>query len=299
MEDATIILPPGAAVGDDAGLRHVFELFAATTGARWAELVIRSTRSNQEQVVRIGEPEDRHVTAELDLDRETRMLLRLGSDTTPTRRALDLLADGLRREFERLRLLAESALLRGALDATTAAILLFGPSGGILYANRRADELISKQTEDELMVNGDGQRPQPLFRLLCAKVGDLLDNASRQPWRGRLEVSDGSDLSGELFVLDRTSDSLGPVVLAVLREVAGPPDRRVDDFAAAHHLSPREREVLRLLVQGLDTTGLADRLGISPHTVRDHLKNVFRKTSRGSRSELLSALTGAANHQAK
>ena len=47
------------------------------------------------------------------------------------------------------------------------------------------------------------------------------------------------------------------------------------------------------LVQGYDTAGLADRLGISPHTVRDHLKNVFRKTSNRSRSELLSALAGA------
>ena len=43
MEDArTIILPPGAAVGDDLGLRQILEFFAECTDARWAELVIRS-----------------------------------------------------------------------------------------------------------------------------------------------------------------------------------------------------------------------------------------------------------------
>ena len=79
----------------------------------------------------------------------------------------------------------------------------------------------------------------------------------------------------------------------MLRDYTRSPYRRVEDFAAHYRLSPREREVLLLLIQGLDTAALADRLGISPHTVRDHLKNVFRKTSNRSRSELMSALAGA------
>lgn len=300
MEDAhTIILPPGVAGGDDHGVRRVFELFAETTDARWAKLVIRSNRSKHEQHLHFGQPESVSLTVDIELDEDTTAVFEFAGNAPPPRRVIDLFADNLGRELHRLRLLAESTLLRGALDATTAAVLLFGPSGTILYANRRADDLISKQTENELTARIDGQRPKPLFELLCTKVGELLEDADHQSWHHRLELSDGSELNGELETLSTGADGFGRIVLTVLREIARSSNRRVEDFAAHYRLSPREREVLLLLVQGLDTAGLADRLGISPHTVRDHLKNVFRKTSNRSRSELLSALTVAANLSAK
>jgi len=42
-------------------------------------------------------------------------------------------------------------------------------------------------------------------------------------------------------------------------------------------LSPREMDVLRLLADGLDDGAIADRLFISPVTVRNHLQNIFHK----------------------
>jgi DNA-binding CsgD family transcriptional regulator len=297
MEDAqSIVLPPGVSGGDDLGERRVFELFAVAAGARWAELEIRSKRSKGHRTLTFGTAEPPTFTAELAIDDDTTGGLAFAGDTPPTKRVLGLLTDSLERELHRLRLLAESTLLRSALNATTAAVLVFGPSGTILYANRKADELISKQTEDELTADVDGRRPQPLFEILCAKVGELLDDPDGRAWRHRLELSDGSELSGELEALSTEEDGLGRIVLAVLREISNSPNRRVEDFASHYRLSPREREVLLLLVQGLDTVALADRLGISPHTVRDHLKNVFRKTSNRSRSELLSALAVASEH---
>jgi len=300
MGDAQkIILPPGAAGGDDLGVRRVFELFAQTTKARWAKLVIRSGRSKCEQTFQFGQTEPPSMTIDLELDEDTTAVLDFAGDDPPPQHVFDLFADSLGREFHRLRLLSESTLLRGALDATKAAVLLFGPSGTILFANRQADELITKQTEDDLTVKIEGARPQPLFKLLCTKVGELLEDPDRQTWHDRLELSDGSEMTGVVEALSTGVDGLGRIVLAVLREFARSPNRRVEDFASHYRLSPREREVILLLVQGLDTAGLADRLGISPHTVRDHLKNVFKKTSNRSRSELLSALTGAISPPSK
>jgi len=294
MEDAhTIILPPRVEGGDDLGVRRVFEFFAQATNARWARLAIRSSRSGREQILELGQSEPAAVTIDLDLDDDVSAVVDFSGDNPPPQEVFDLFADALGREFHRLRLLAESRLLRGALDATSTAVLLFGPSGTILFANRRADRLISKQTEDELTVTIGDARPQPLFELLCTKVGELLEDPDHQTWHDRLKLSDGSEMTGEIEALSTEADGPGRIVLAVLRELARSPSRRVEDFASHYRLSPREREVILLLVQGLDTAGLADRLGISPHTVRDHLKNVFRKTSNRSRSELLSALTGA------
>jgi DNA-binding CsgD family transcriptional regulator len=60
----------------------------------------------------------------------------------------------------------------------------------------------------------------------------------------------------------------------------------------AYALSPREREVVAALVAGLDTRAITEQLFISPHTVQDHLKSVFRKVGVASRRELLARLRG-------
>lgn len=52
-------------------------------------------------------------------------------------------------------------------------------------------------------------------------------------------------------------------------------------------LSPREAEVLELLVEGYSTADAAERLFISVHTLRVHVKNIYRKLSVGNRVELM------------
>jgi two-component system, NarL family, nitrate/nitrite response regulator NarL len=72
------------------------------------------------------------------------------------------------------------------------------------------------------------------------------------------------------------------------------PDKTVgrtpqDESAAllASQLTPREREVLTLLVEGLDNAEIARRLDVSANTIRTHVQNILTKL--GVRSRLQAA----------
>ena len=59
------------------------------------------------------------------------------------------------------------------------------------------------------------------------------------------------------------------------------------DHSALAEISRREREVLVLLAGGDRVIAIAEQLFISEHTVRNHLKSMFRKTGTSSQAELI------------
>jgi DNA-binding CsgD family transcriptional regulator len=58
----------------------------------------------------------------------------------------------------------------------------------------------------------------------------------------------------------------------------------------AYGLTPREQEVTQLMLRGATTLQAAQRLGISPHTITDHVKSIFEKTGARTRGELSATL---------
>lgn len=79
------------------------------------------------------------------------------------------------------------------------------------------------------------------------------------------------------------SPSIAAYVLRHLREqeARGKPEE------ADPILSPREIELLQLLARGYSNKAAAAEFGISPHTIGDHVKSIYRKLRVSSRGEAM------------
>ncbi|WP_377269719.1 LuxR C-terminal-related transcriptional regulator [Peterkaempfera sp. SMS 1(5)a] len=76
----------------------------------------------------------------------------------------------------------------------------------------------------------------------------------------------------------RDETHLPPALLTgVVRELTAARRDRTESERLVESLTPREKQVLRCMVAGLGRQAAADRLYLSPHTVRTHMQNVLGK----------------------
>ncbi|WP_405058197.1 response regulator transcription factor [Kribbella sp. NBC_01505] len=75
---------------------------------------------------------------------------------------------------------------------------------------------------------------------------------------------------------------LGPTVARRLGELVG---RVVPDAGQVGGLTSRERDVLTLVAENLPNSAIAQRLGLAPKTISNHLSAIFAKLGVSSRAE--------------
>jgi PAS domain S-box-containing protein len=95
----------------------------------------------------------------------------------------------------------------------------------------------------------------------------------------RLMTVDGDVLRGELSAAPLMEDGHAVGVFGVLYPAKDPsyvPPQQA-------RLTPRQQDVLVELARGCSTDGIARMLGISPETVRNHLREIFRRLGVHSR----------------
>lgn len=113
----------------------------------------------------------------------------------------------------------------------------------------------------------------------------LLDVASRSR-RGR--SARATLVSEHAEVLTVSALQLGLETAVVLDEPSAHAARELS--LASFGLTPREREVSRLLIAGHSNQSIAAKLGIGLYTVKDHVKAVLSKTGSSARGELAARL---------
>lgn len=142
-----------------------------------------------------------------------------------------------------------------------------------------------------LVPPADGRAPIPASAYnVAAQLLAVEAEVDRNQPSARVHLSDGMWLT---LRAARIADAQPPGQrnIAVTIEAASPVDR-MSLFARSFGLSARERELVGHLMTGVDTKEVARRMFLSEHTVQDHLKSIFSKTSVRNRRTLLSRALG-------
>jgi two-component system, NarL family, response regulator LiaR len=125
------------------------------------------------------------------------------------------------------------------------------------------------------------QYPQvQVIALTSFKEGDLVKNALEAGAIGYLlkDVS-ADELVQAIRAAHAGRATLSPEAAQALVETANQPP------APGLDLTEREREVLTLMIEGLNNTQIAGRLSVSPSTIKSHVSNILSKLGVASRTE--------------
>ena len=121
---------------------------------------------------------------------------------------------------------------------------------------------------------------------LLAVEADVDDN----PPTARMHLAASTWVTARATRLDGTGPDDQRDIVVTIEQSS--PAERVGVFARGFGLSPREGELIRHLLTGIDTREIARRMFVSEHTVQDYLKAIFAKTSARNRRTVLSRALG-------
>ncbi|HEX6712629.1 MAG TPA: LuxR C-terminal-related transcriptional regulator [Thermoleophilaceae bacterium] len=182
------------------------------------------------------------------------------------------------------------------LDRVDLAVIATDADGVVMTWNARAESLYGWTREEalgchisELTVPADAQKT----------AEEIMASLQRgESWQGsfRLRRKDGSRFTafvkdspilndeGRLIGIVGVSIEIGdPELAKAVRSLIS--DSNHNSGRRTRTLSPREREVLGLLARGLTGEQIAERLVLSPETVRTHIRNAREKLGASTRVE--------------
>ncbi len=153
---------------------------------------------------------------------------------------------------------------------------------GVLIVDRNGQIVSRSVTADHWLAEIGGESSEPaVIRSLVMKLTGGTDFTLSTVVPG----TTGGWLRFHATRMGCDDDAQVSVVIEPVKPTSLP-----DTIGRAYGLTPREGEVITWMTRGLSSKEIAVRMGISPHTVNDHIKSVFQKTGAQSRQQLIAAL---------
>jgi DNA-binding NarL/FixJ family response regulator len=198
----------------------------------------------------------------------------------------------------RVLVLADSAVVRAGLEVMLREDGRFDPvRGDMSLTNLARLHLLQPGSQPDVALAEIANKPLPSFAPLDDDVGLLplvlmADEVSRSELvralhHGARAILPRDAQPAQIFAAIEAAAAglaaFGRDELELLLPAlhgAGP-----ESQPALEALSPREIEILVLMSQGLANKNIADRLGISEHTVKFHVSSILSKLGAGSRTE--------------
>lgn len=145
------------------------------------------------------------------------------------------------------------------------------PGGGGIEATRRISELVPGTRVLMLTVSDD---PDDLLEAVKAGAAGYL-----------LKEVSSAEIAHAVRSVHAGSSPMSPALADKLMAEFMSLEQQQADRPAPPKLAPRELEVLRLIAHGLTNRAIAEELGISPNTVKNHVGNILEKLHLHSRTE--------------
>lgn len=162
--------------------------------------------------------------------------------------------------------------LEGALDRVPEGIVVSSFDAGIVYSNRAAREIIAG--------SAPGLDRHQAAAVMVRDATEAVRGGSRVH-SGSVRLSDGS---GHIVAKSWLQNERHGGVVTVMNRSLGGENGYQPTLSV---LSSREREIARLVAQGLTSKQIAERAFITEHTVKQHLKRIFAKTDVRNRAGLV------------
>jgi DNA-binding CsgD family transcriptional regulator len=215
---------------------------------------------------------------------------------------------------------SEISVLALSLDATSERLsaLRLNPSEAGGYAPSDADDgaddsgasgesfyVLDKDLQIVLAWSADDQRRVALTGLrtrLADRLPAVLEETVRDlvaGWRSDSDTQEAGIAHPVPFLVVRTRPMSGPAGLFIgVRIDRFQPPHSLTGPAARFHISPRELQVLALLLDGAKLEEIGQKLHITTSTIQDHIRSMVDKTGSRNRTELIARVLGWENASA-
>jgi DNA-binding CsgD family transcriptional regulator len=168
----------------------------------------------------------------------------------------------------------------GLADINVPAYIL-DSNGVIRWMNPHAVELLGDH-RGALFTAPVAPEAKPVAQLEFRKK--LLGTARTSDYHSVLRLRSGAHVPVEIHAVALND---GGRIVGIFGIVDVPSRRTARRPSPAADITPRQHEVLRSLARGLSTVQMAESMGISPETVRNHVKALLRELGVNSRLEAL------------